>query len=211
MLIGIKVRLNDSPVKALQFVRRYTALGLSEIKERLQSYKIILTLDIHDEEEKDKLLQFIRDANKLGLSLDFMEQTGEGEFEDISEDMLWNAMDRWEGISRNTETEMFLEKGPILTVRCNEWPETADTPSSDIITEARNTELKYDLSRVEDYLACRRLMEYLSASSIDAELRMDYADGDYPEEYRVQELLELFQEMRISEFLGVECPDDPER
>ncbi|GIP33044.1 hypothetical protein [Paenibacillus sp. J2TS4] len=53
-------------------------------------------------------------------------------------------------------------------------------------------------------MSCRNFVEQLNRFQDEARLCMEYADGDEPEEYTAQEMLELIQELRISEFLDVD-------
>lgn len=60
------------------------------------------------------------------------------------------------------------------------------------------------LAKRIDFVSCRNFVEQLNRFQDEARLCMEYADGDEPEEYTAQEMLELIQELRISEFLDVD-------
>ncbi|TDL32773.1 hypothetical protein E2R51_08855 [Jeotgalibacillus sp. S-D1] len=80
--IAIKILSAIKSNDYLILTKKYTGLGLSEIKNRIDHNDLIVEIDANDIEEMEQLKLYIDNVNKLGLDVKILDSDkfGEGDF-----------------------------------------------------------------------------------------------------------------------------------
>lgn len=97
----------------LMFVKKFTGMGIAEIKNRMIHEQSLATRDSFDEDHK--IIDFITGIEKLGGAVRLYEEF-EGELEELPLSHFYNLMERNQGIRADTDKMTTLESTKILAV-----------------------------------------------------------------------------------------------
>ncbi len=109
ILIGIIPDGNENSY--LMFVKKFTGMGIAEIKNRIIHEQSLATWDSFTEDQK--ITDFISGIEKLGGAIRLYEEF-EGELEELPLSRFYNLMERNQGIRDYTDRMTTLESTKIL-------------------------------------------------------------------------------------------------
>ncbi|MCM3784957.1 hypothetical protein M3231_18465 [Neobacillus mesonae] len=107
--IHIKIHSVDQPAKLIPLLRKYTALGISEIKNRIGSGQSVFTFNALDEDECEIANKIIMGIPALGGEVKLFDDD-----EELTLDLYWNLQQQREETSKYLQDIVDLQNTKIL-------------------------------------------------------------------------------------------------
>ncbi len=111
--IHINIIPDSNENNYLRFIKKFTCMGIAEIKNRMIHEQSLAIWDSFDED--NKIIDFISGIEKMGGAVRLYEES-EGELEELPLSRFYNLMERNQGIRADTDKMTTLESTKILAV-----------------------------------------------------------------------------------------------
>lgn len=169
----------------LLFVKKFTGMGIAEIKKRIIHEQSLATWDSFAEDQK--ITDFITGIEKLGGAVRLYEEF-EGELEELPLSYFYNLMGRNQGIRDDTDKMTTLESTKILAV--------IPAKNQDLTSEYKIIGSDKEIAMIEfEYdLGLKDFIDRISRENIDIEFyQVDAGDVHFDETDKISvgEILDL--------------------